>query len=462
MLISALPTVVILVLLTSHNAPAQAPASRILRVGGLGDYGALQDAITAARDGDTIQVAQGVYAENVHLTASKSVTIQGGWDRSFTSRSNDRSLTAVDGGGRGSVFYFSAGARSNISVVLQGFTLRNGSAERGGGVRAEAVGRDARLELTLSQNLISNNSSAVFGGGVFVYASSLGGVATAVLSASDNLIEGNASEDTGGGVVVWSIDKATVMANLAANHVIANRASQFAGGIWINSAHEGARTEVTMSRNVVSGNSGPSLDGGGLAAYTSGSGAHTKLSLVGNTIVGNSAGYGGGAFFYAWGADAVMDASMTDNLVASNRGQVMFGGPVLTATNAATGIFRLIGNTIALNTSANNVTTGLTVISGSNEMALGTDTSKVTVESRNDIVWGNPGAPHPLDLSIHAYSASGPVLFTASYSAFGTVDNHLGTFTCDHCAIGSLTPASGLGAGVSREWSSSRRERRTP
>jgi uncharacterized protein (TIGR03437 family) len=453
MLISALQTVafVIFVLLTSHDVPAQAAAGRILRVGGLGNYRALQDAITDARDGDTIQVAQGLYNENVRLTASKSVTLQGGWDPGFTSRSNDRSLTIVDGGGRGSVLYFSPGTSGNISIVIEGFTLRNGKAERGGGIRAEALGRDARLSLTLTRNSILNNSSSDRGGGVCVYASSLEGVATAVLSASDNLIQGNASEDTGGGVALWSIDKATLTANLTGNHVIANRASQAAGGIWINSAHEGAKTEVAMTRNVVSDNTGPSLDGGGIAAYTSGSGASTNLSLVGNAIVANSAGYGGGAFFYPWGTGAVMEATITDNLVANNRGQMMFGGLVLGPSNAATGIFRLTGNTITQNTSGNNnPTAGLTAISGSNEMPLGTDTSRLTVESRNDIVWGNEGAPHPLDLAIFAYSTSDPVLFTASYSAFGAVDNHLGTFTTDHCTIGSLTPGSGAGAGVSQ------------
>jgi len=454
--------VVMLVLSASPGVLSQSATGRILHVGGAGEYRSVQDAVADARDGDAIQVAQGVYSDNVRLTLSKSITIQGGWDADFTTRSNDRSLTVIDGGGRDSVFYISAGSGINISVILEGFTLRNGNADRGGGIRAEAVGSGAHLQLTLSQNSISDNASTSYGGGVQVYASSPQGTATAVLSANGNYIQDNTSTDTGGGLALWSLDDALLTATLTGNQVAANKASTFAAGIWINAGHQGSKTEVTMIRNVISGNAGPNLDGGGLAAYASGSGAYTVVSLSGNTIAANSSGYGGGGFFYAWGAGAVMNAVLTDNLIADNRGEMMFGGLALTATDAAAGTFQLTGNTFSGNWSGDGVSNGLSVLSGNNQLPPGTDASTVAVQSHNDILWGNIGTPDSLDLAIYADSASDPALVTASYSAFGTVNNHLGTFTADHCTIGSSSSTSSAGASMPPALASSRGHRGAP
>ncbi len=49
-------------------------------------YTSIQDAVNAAVTGATIRVVQGDYASSITLNASKSLTVQGGWNTTFTSQ----------------------------------------------------------------------------------------------------------------------------------------------------------------------------------------------------------------------------------------------------------------------------------------------------------------------------------------------------------------------------------------
>jgi len=68
----------------------------IVDADGGGDYKNIQDAINASEDGDTIQVWEGVYEENV--VVNKSVSLIG----------NDSEVTTIDGGGEGSAVEITA------------------------------------------------------------------------------------------------------------------------------------------------------------------------------------------------------------------------------------------------------------------------------------------------------------------------------------------------------------------
>ncbi|MDZ7696108.1 MAG: hypothetical protein U5R49_03985 [Deltaproteobacteria bacterium] len=59
-------------------------------------YSTIEEALAAAEDGDTVRVAQGLYYENLSIRNPITVTIQGGWDATFASRSSDPSLTILD------------------------------------------------------------------------------------------------------------------------------------------------------------------------------------------------------------------------------------------------------------------------------------------------------------------------------------------------------------------------------
>jgi len=50
-------------------------------------YTTIQGAMNVAGTGEQIRIAQGTYDESLVFNESKSLTLQGGWDSTFTSQS---------------------------------------------------------------------------------------------------------------------------------------------------------------------------------------------------------------------------------------------------------------------------------------------------------------------------------------------------------------------------------------
>ncbi|MEA3240255.1 MAG: hypothetical protein U9P37_01535, partial [Pseudomonadota bacterium] len=139
-------------------------------------YSSIQAAVNEASDGDTIRVAQGLYFENIRIQNPITVTIQGGWDSTFSTRSSDPALTVVNGMGLYSVFYIRAYNDENITVTIEGLTITNGCDRDGGGIYAAAYAgssctTDSSLNLLLSNNRIVGNWASNGGGGIYVDAS---------------------------------------------------------------------------------------------------------------------------------------------------------------------------------------------------------------------------------------------------------------------------------------------------
>lgn len=139
-------------------------------VGGCGTYGAIQDAIDALVVGaDTEIRIQGVstYEENLlfpKLFNAGTVEMTGGWNCAFSTRGTDPSSTVIDGGGANAVVRVRLGGGE---LLLKGFTVTNGEAEKGAGVQILLDG-GARVELE-NLRVIGNrsvSSGSVHGGGV--------------------------------------------------------------------------------------------------------------------------------------------------------------------------------------------------------------------------------------------------------------------------------------------------------
>ena len=197
------------------------------------DQATIQGGIDVAVDGDFVLVAPGTYLENIDFLGKR-----------FTLRSEEGPFqTIIDGGGFASVVSFVTGEPS--TSVIEGFTIKNGFAEDGGGITMTthvsptirncrivdniAFGNGGGISCTffaspvIENCVISGNEAAVESGGIDIYFDSYpeitncvisdntalsGGGLTAVVDSSAEIshstIAGNTSTLFGGAMtIVW-------------------------------------------------------------------------------------------------------------------------------------------------------------------------------------------------------------------------------------------------------------------
>lgn len=167
-----------------------------------GDFSAIQDAINAAVDNDTVLVAQGIYYENLFL-GGRNIILASHFI--FTGDQDDIANTIIDGNSCTSVLVINQG--ENSDAVIDGFTIQNGhSGYRGGGIFIE-------------------NASPVI---------------------CNNIIQYNDSYDDGGGIAIMG----TGASPLITHNLIAYNRSSYANGGGISSYH----STVTVENNLIIGN----------------------------------------------------------------------------------------------------------------------------------------------------------------------------------------------------------------
>ncbi|MDP2898533.1 MAG: right-handed parallel beta-helix repeat-containing protein [bacterium] len=110
----------------------------------------IQQGINAASHGDTVTVAEGVYLENIQFNGKNIIlTSTDPLDSSVVAN------TIIDGNKAGSVVTFSG--KEDESCVLAGFTIRNGSAEIGSGIRGGTWENETHA--SIRNNVVSGNTS---------------------------------------------------------------------------------------------------------------------------------------------------------------------------------------------------------------------------------------------------------------------------------------------------------------
>ncbi len=117
------------------------------------DQPTIQAGIDSAVDGDTVLVANGTYIENINFNGKNIVVT------SVEGAEN----TIIDGNQNGSVVTFENS--EDDTTVLDGFTIRNGLAEFGGGIYCSSSN-------PILTNLMIEDNSATCGGGIHCSASS--------------------------------------------------------------------------------------------------------------------------------------------------------------------------------------------------------------------------------------------------------------------------------------------------
>jgi hypothetical protein len=213
-------------------------------------------------NGDTIIVAPGVYGENVVFDGHR-VTVRS----TDPADPNVVASTVVDGGAAGSVFTMFDG--ENRTAVLDGLTIRNGSAtHNGGGVFL------LNVSPTIRRCVIEDNVAGDSGGGVY-----FSGALTDPLIEDCTIRRNRATSQRGGGLAVLDGKGIVQRSRIEGN------SARLGGGAALTNA----RTVVID--NLIVGNSAVVRGG---AIESTGAGGNT---LRHNTIVGNTCIEGAGGIY---------------------------------------------------------------------------------------------------------------------------------------------------------------------
>ena len=109
------------------------------------DYFTIQAAIDAAYDGEMVLVDTGTYVERINFIG-KNITVASKYIT--TQDTNYISQTIIDGDSLGAVV--TIGNVEDTTTLLQGFTIQNGTGEKGGGLFID--GADPRIEYCVIKN----------------------------------------------------------------------------------------------------------------------------------------------------------------------------------------------------------------------------------------------------------------------------------------------------------------------
>jgi len=334
---------------------ARAASTLCVQPGNVGCYSTISAALAAAQDGDTIRVVAGTYVE--YVTIDKTVTLQGGWNATFTAhdpvayptiiRPPDASFSVVNIQGQ-------IGDPSIVAPTLDGFVITDGGGgNHGGGLRV------TNSNAVVTHNTITGNMGYLYGGGIWVQNGAPvlqynrvennhinqssggwgGGIELENTQAIliGNVIVNNTITDSigyGGGVAVMGGGGVT----LASNTITGNKAATlttatpkndigYGGGVYVENA------SVNLTGNLIQSNfangvyafsfGGAYGYGGGIEIVNS-----PAFTLTGNTIISNTASYKYYLYLSGGGLEIKYSSGLlTDNLIAGNHanGNILFG-----------------------------------------------------------------------------------------------------------------------------------------
>ena len=261
LVLPALTLLALVVLPFGAGAAGSPPSCAISNARNHKDYSSLQDAVDAAKAGDTLEV-KGSCVGNTSV--DKDITLKGITNKPFPG------TPTLDGGGTGTVLHI-----TNGTTTLDGLKVTNGEASVesvegnpccvGGGIAVSGDTAGARLV----NSLVTGNSADVLGGGV--------DVDDGALTLVNSSVTGNTSGSSGGidsdfGTV--RLIGSTVSNNTAANGAVCNSVGSCAGGIWNFGG------TLTLVDSTVTGNTA-TRRGGGIVNQTPTGGPAAVLTLSG-------------------------------------------------------------------------------------------------------------------------------------------------------------------------------------
>ncbi|MFQ5718072.1 MAG: thrombospondin type 3 repeat-containing protein [Acidobacteriota bacterium] len=286
------------------------------------DFCSITDAVTSltVQVGDTVVVMPGTYFENI--TMKNGVSLLG----------SGEAVTIIDGCQAAPVVTFNA--NGNSSTVLSGFTVRNGRANKGGGILFLQAGASRTLgNQVITRNIIEDNTAfqtgGIFGigGGLYLYRQSP--------TITNNVFRNNTADQIGAGLSLSYTDAVVTNNTITGNTAVGGSGlAQIGGGVYMYTI----KGTALLSNDVIQGNTAGS--GGGI--YRLQDGTYTATVTVRNSsFFGNAGGdctgqdCTGNLF-----ADAQFVAPLTGDL------RLQFGSPAIDTgndTDAAVSSVDLVG-----------------------------------------------------------------------------------------------------------------------
>jgi parallel beta-helix repeat protein len=258
-------------------------------------FATIQSAIDASYPGDTIEVGPGLYPEGLNF-GGRAIVVRS---------TGGPAVTVIDPlAGR----CFTANGFEPASARLEGFTLRGGSAEQGGGVYVSGAS-PTFVNCTVTGNSATSSS----GGGVYIS----GGSSRFV----DCTVSLNTCVQSGGGIYVSggtpTLENCSIFGNTVTGSGFGGGAG---GGLYMTGS-----ASVTLLGGSVSSNSAPG-NGGGVCMESTGALTADGWTLASNTSARSDSQ--GGGLFASGGSVQLTGCTIRSNSTAGNGGGISSGGSV--------------------------------------------------------------------------------------------------------------------------------------
>ncbi len=273
-----------------------------------GDYSAsdysLREAIDQSLAGQTIgfNVTGIISLNGTVLPLTKNLTINGG------------SNITINGGATSGIFDMSTG---DPTVTIEGVTLTNGSALRGGGINVDDG--TLTLESCVINTCVATGTGGTDGGGAIFVSNGTVSLTNSTISSCTAVEEGGALRffDTGCSL---TIDNSTLSNNISGE---GSANCKLGGAIYLRYGTLIIRNGTVFSNNASKSNSGQTYAGSGGAVYTSND---AVVTVSDTTFYGNTCRLNGAAIFLNTG---------TGSFTNCDFGTVANGGNTATTNGGA-------------------------------------------------------------------------------------------------------------------------------